>query len=423
MATAATAGAGVPKRWILVGLCFAATAICYIDRVNISVAIIPMAEEYGWSATTKGFVLSSFFIGYFIAMVPGGWLANKLGGKILLGAALLFWSVFTFATPIAAGVSLAVLIGARILMGVGEAATFPAVYNLLSRWLPKHERSRGAAVNLAGIPIGTIIGLSVTGAIVAAWGWRGVFYFFGAAGVLFALVWFKFVHGSPMAHPNISDTERQYLHECTPAEPAEVPWRLLLRSSAVWALAVNHFCANWVLYLMLAWLPSYFRDAQHLDVTSAGLFSVAPWLSLFAVGNLSGLVADRMVANGAGVTFVRKLFQIGGLLGGAVGLLLASQATTPGMALFLMCCAMGVGGLTWAGFAANHLDIGPRHADVLFSLTNIPGTLPGIIGVALTGWLLDVTGGYTATFIVAAGINVVGALVWWIWGTGERVFD
>jgi ACS family sodium-dependent inorganic phosphate cotransporter len=143
MATAATAGAGVPKRWILVGLCFAATAICYIDRVNISVAIIPMAEEYGWSATTKGFVLSSFFIGYFIAMVPGGWLANKLGGKILLGAALLFWSVFTFATPIAAGVSLAVLIGARILMGVGEAATFPAVYNLLSRWLPSMSGPAG----------------------------------------------------------------------------------------------------------------------------------------------------------------------------------------------------------------------------------------------------------------------------------------
>jgi ACS family sodium-dependent inorganic phosphate cotransporter len=423
MATAAAAGTGVPKRWIIVGMCFAATAICYIDRVNISVAIIPMAEEYGWNGTTKGFVLSSFFIGYFIAMVPGGWAANRWGGKVLLGAALLFWSLFTFLTPVAAGLSFAILIAARIGMGLGEAATFPAVYNLLQRWLPKQERSRGAAVNLAGIPIGTIIGLSVTGALVQAFGWRSVFYFFGAAGVVFALFWFRFVHGSPAAHPAISAAERLVLKDCAPAEPAPVPWAQMLRSPPLWALAVNHFCANWVLYLMLAWLPSYFRDAQHLDVTSAGLFSVAPWLSLFAVGNVSGLVADRMVANGSSVTFVRKLFQITGLIGGAIGLLAASQATTPGLALLLMCLAMGVGGLTWAGFAANHLDIGPRHADVLFSLTNIPGTLPGIFGVALTGWLLDVTGGYTATFVVAAGINLFGALVWWIWGTGERVFE
>ena len=88
-----------------------------------------------------------------------------------------------------------------------------------------------------------------------------------------------------------------------------------------------------------------------------------------------------------------------------------------------MCGALGIGSLCWAGFASNHLDIAPRHADVLWSISNTAGTLPGIIGVAATGILLDLTGGYAATFIVAAAINVVGAIVWMIWGTGERIVD
>jgi ACS family sodium-dependent inorganic phosphate cotransporter len=77
--------------------------------------------------------------------------------------------------------------------------------------------------------------------------------------------------------------------------------------------------------------------------------------------------------------------------------------------------------MAWAGFACNHLDVAPKHADVLFSITNIGGTLPGIIGVALTGLLVDLTGGYTATFVVAAGINVFGALVWLLFATGEPI--
>jgi ACS family sodium-dependent inorganic phosphate cotransporter len=111
------------------------------------------------------------------------------------------------------------------------------------------------------------------------------------------------------------------------------------------------------------------------------------------------------------------------LLGGAVFLLLAAQATTPGMALFTLCAALGIGSMCWAGFATNHLDIAPRHADVLFGISNIGGTLPGVFGVALTGLLVDLTGGYTATFFVAAGINVAGALIWMLFATGKRIID
>lgn len=428
MATTATAtgSGGLQKRHVVVLMCAIATFICYIDRVNISVAIIPMAEQYGWSGTTKGLVLSSFFIGYMGAMIPTGWLANRYGGKLLMGVALLAWSLFTFLTPIAAGISFGTLVLTRILMGAGEAASFPSVYNLLARWIPANEKSRAAAINLTGIPLGTIFALSTTGWLVSAYGWPSVFYAFGGLGLAFALAWFALVHARPATHPTIGAEESALLASIeigADSEKPPIPWRELLSHKAVWALIVNHFCANWTLYLMLTWLPSYFRDVQHLSVAGSGLFAIGPWLSQFVVGNASAIVADRMIAGGADVTRVRKIMQCTGLWGGAACLLAASQATTPGVALLATCGALGIGGLAWAGFATNHLDIAPRHADVLWSITNTAGTLPGIVGVAATGLLLDLTGGYSATFVVAAGINVVGGLIWLAWGTGKRIFD
>lgn len=427
MATSArTAGGGLAKRHILVAMCAIGIFICYIDRVNISVAIIPMAEHYGWSGTTKGFVLSSFFIGYLLAMIPAGWLANRFGGRLLMGVALLAWSAFTFLTPVAAALSFGALITTRILMGVGEAASFPSTYNLFARWIPKAEKSRAATVNLTGIPTGTIFALLATGWLVQHFGWQSVFYVFGALGIVFALLWFALIHQRPADHPTIGEPERALLAPLeadSDATPQPIPWRRLLSHRAVWAIVVNHFCANWTLYLMLTWLPSYFRDVQHLSIAGSGLFAIAPWVCQFAAGNVAAQIADRAIAHGTSVTRVRRWMQCIGLLGGAACFLLASLATTPISALLCMCGALGFGGMCFSGFAVNHLDIAPRHADILWGITNTAGTLPGIIGVTATGMLLDLTGGYTATFILAAAVNLIGAGVWLSWSTGERVFD
>ena len=415
-------GTGIPKRWILVAMCFAATFICYIDRVNISVAIIPMAEEHGWSASTKGIVLSSFFIGYMAAMIPTGWLANRIGGRVLMGAALALWSLFTILTPLAATISLGTLIVTRILMGAGEAAAFPAIYNLFARWLPPGERTRAVAINFTGYALGTVFALSVSAGLIARFGWESVFYAFGVAGLLFAALWFRLVHRDPASHPGITTAERTLLADCVKASSHKdnpIPWGHFLSSSAIWALIINHFCSNWSLYLMLTWLPSYFRDAQKLSIASAGLFSVAPWVALYLVGNIDAWFADRQIGAGADIGQVRKVTQVTGLLGSAAFLLLAPLADTTTLALISMCGALGMLGFCWSGMGSNHLDIAPRHADVLFSISNCAGTLPGIIGVALTGFLLDWTGSYTPTFLLAAGVNVVGAIIWLIWSSGK----
>jgi MFS transporter, ACS family, solute carrier family 17 (sodium-dependent inorganic phosphate cotransporter), other len=402
-----------PARYTLVGLCFGAVFVCYIDRVSISVAVIAMQAQFGWSETIKGLVLSSFFIGYLLFQVPAGYLANRFGGKLVLGAAVIWWSLATMITPAAAMTSLVALVAARVAMGLGEAATFPASYSLFSQWVPAGERARAVSFLMSGVPIGTLFALSVTGWMVVRYGWPSAFYVFGVVGMLWAIVWFAVVRDAPVHAPAT-------LHRASPG--ASVPWRQLFSSSAVWALIINHFCSNWALYVLLAWLPSYFTS-QGLDVASASLFSAAPWLTMFVIVNVVAWGADRMVRQGRSLTLVRKTMQTVGLVGSAGFLLLAPGAQSATTALLIMCGALGTLGFTWSGFAPNHLDIAPRHADVLMGVTNTAGTLPGVIGVLITGWLVDITGTYTSAFILAAAINVGGALVWLAFSTAKPIVE
>jgi ACS family sodium-dependent inorganic phosphate cotransporter len=188
-------------------------------------------------------------------------------------------------------------------------------------------------------------------------------------------------------------------------------------------LIVNHFCSNWGLYMLLAWLPSYFRKAQGFSIEYAGLYSAAPWLIMFLTINLSGWLADMLSRRGIDLTRIRKSMQTFGLLGSSACLLLAGNAASPLFSVLLMCGALGALGFTWSGFLPNHLDIAPRYADVLMGITNTAGTVPGIFAVAITGWLVDVSGSYQTAFTLTAAVNMFGLAVWLLFGTAKRIMD
>ncbi|MFN8570789.1 MAG: MFS transporter [Gemmatimonadaceae bacterium] len=398
-----------PPYYTVVLLCFAAVFISYLDRTNISVASIAMQEEFGWSETTKGFVLSSFFIGYLVLQVVSGTLANKFGGWIVLGIAVVWWSLFTILTPPAALLSLPALVGARIALGLGEAAVFPSAINMVGRWVPPAQRSRAVSLFISGLSIGTVVALPATGGLVRAYGWPMPFYVFGALGFVWAYFWFRRVNGGRGEDAQPAATGSR-----------SIPWRRIWGTPAVWAIIVNHFCHNWALYLLLAWLPSYFKSTFHVTLANAGVLSAAPWLTNFLMANIGGHAADRMMRAGRSATFVRKLLQCSGLLGCGAGLLLLQQAGTVGVAVALMCGAAGMLGLCISGYGPNAFDIAPQYADVIWGISNTAGTIPGIVGVAVTGWLVQGTGSYSTPFIVTAGIGAFGALVYLTIGSGER---
>ena len=402
------------RRHTLLVLCVAAMFLAYTDRVNIAVAAVAMRAEFHWSQTVKGLVLSSFFAGYMLFQIGSGALARRFGGKRVLAVAVACWSAFTLLTPLAASVSIGALVAARVGLGLGEAAVMPATYELFSRWVPPAERGRAIGRLLSGIPLGQIVGFTTTGWMTAQFGWPASFYVFGAIGLVWALAWLASVTNDPLEDPRVSATERELLATCAGTRHAAsrppTPWRFFLRHSPVWALVAAHFCHNWTLYMLVSWLPSYFRESHALGIGSAGLYAAAPWVAYFATLQLTGAWSDRAIARGVGTIVVRKLATCGGLAAAGTCLAVLGTVDSAGLALGLICVAAGAIGVAASGFTSVPLDLSPRNAPVLIGFSNTLATIPGIAGVAITGWLVDVTHTFVAAFLVAALVSIGGAL-------------
>lgn len=399
------------RRHVVVAFTVGALTLAFTDRVNLAVAAVAMRSQLHWSQSVKGLVLAAFFVGYLVFQVASGALAQRFGGKRVLGIAVLSWSAFALLTPLAATCSVAVLLLVRVALGIGEAAVVPGSYELFSRWVPARERGRAVGRFLCGIPLGQIIGFTLTGYLTTRYGWPASFYLFGALGVLWALIFMRAVHNDPAHDPRVSAAEHALLPLSPAAARAPMPWRQLLSIPMVRAFIVAHFCHNWALYLLVSWLPSYYTEHLGLPIAQAGLYSALPWITNFIALLAGGSLGDALIARGAVALNVRRLLAAAGLAGTMLGLLLLPLAMQPPVALLITCVASAALGLACAGFIAVPLDVAPRHAPVLAGASNTLATIPGIAGVAITGWLLDVTHSYAVTFLVSAALAGGGAVL------------
>src|SRR6516162_9777026 len=178
-----------PRRYTVVALLALATAICYVDRVNISIAIIPLARDRGYDAAATGLILSSFFWGYIGPQMLGGWLAGRFGGKHVLTLGVLLWSVGTMLTPAATDISFGALLLMRAVLGLGESVHFPTVHSLAARWTIAAERSRAISLYFSAVSFGTAVALLASPLIVLSLGWPAVFYISAVLGVIWLVVW------------------------------------------------------------------------------------------------------------------------------------------------------------------------------------------------------------------------------------------
>lgn len=413
-----------PKRWLIVLLCFFAFLLCNMDRVNMSIAILPMSREFNWSPATVGLVQSSFFWGYLLTQVAGGIWADKVGGKRVLGFGVVWWSIATILTPIAARVGLPFLLLVRALMGIGEGVAMPAMNNILSRWIPAKERSRSLALVYSGMYLGSVAGLAFSPFLIQKFSWPSVFYSFGSLGTIWFATWQRNAQSSPLEDLEICPEEKEFiLRNSELKEPVKtIPWKLLLSKAPVWALIVCHFCHNWGTFILLTWMPTYYNQVLKFNLTESGIFCVLPWLTMALSANLGGWIADTLVSKGVSITTVRKVMQSIGFLGPAFFLTQLSHVRSPAMAVLCMTCSQACDAFSQSGLYSNHQDIGPRYAGVLLGLSNTAGVLAGVFGTAATGYILQ-NGSWDDVFKVAVGLYLVGTVVWNLFATGERVFD
>ncbi|MFK7732189.1 MAG: MFS transporter [Pseudomonadales bacterium] len=399
--------------------------LSYADRVNMSVAAIAMQEEFGWDETTKGLVMGSVFLGYIGSQLIAGLITQRFGAARILGAAVLLFSLFTLLTPSAAQHSFIALIAVRILLGVAEGFAVPATYAFIGQWSLPDERARLLAIVVSGATIGAPGGLMLSGWIVESWGWPMAFYSFGMVGVVWAFWWLFYASDNPMTHPRISEEEKLLLRASKQEtkENTPIPYRAILTHPAVWAIVINKFCALWMVYMFLAWLPSYFSAVQGVSLAGSGLFSALPWVAMSLMLYVAAYQSDGMLKKGRDIDSVRRLMQLIGLGGSLLFLFMIPFAQNAGMAVGIACIAMAALAFCYSGADPTVMEVAPNHRAFVTGLVGTIGNLPGIIAIPMIGYLVDTTGSYNWAFISAACINVIGIIVWLRYGTGKKVID
>ena len=414
------------SRWLIL-MTVVAVYICMIDRIAISIAIIPMAADNGWSPTVQGAVMSAFFLGYVTLQIPTGYLSDRYGGKWVLGLGVLFWSLFTILTPAAAALGLTMLLGCRFLMGVAEAVTWPSIYSLYSRWIHPDRRASAVGLMNSGIAGGSVIALICTPWLISVWSWQGAFYLYGVLGVAWFLVWALRGRSSPDTvaswHEAPKNGAAQGVEAVSPTSYPKLTIAGMLRSRAVWAIAVAHIAINWSLYLVLSWFPTFVNREMGADLQLAGLLALAPTTMSLIMAPLAGRLFDGLIARGMNRLAVRRVLQSLAFAGIAIAMLLLTVGDSLIFSVTVITVSNALTALSVGGFATNHLDIAPNQSGLLMGVTNTLAALASSASVFVSGWILDITGSWDAVFQTAAGVSVFGAVIYARLASCDREFD
>lgn len=399
-------------RYTVLFLTFVTAFIMYIDRSCMGAATPTIREEFGIDKITMGWSVAAFNFAYAAFQVPGGWMADRYGARIVLTFAILWWSAFTVATGLAFdAVSLAL---ARFFFGVGEAAAFPAASRALLRWLPTSQRAFGQGFQHAGARFGAAVTPPIVLLLILYLSWHWVFYIFGAVGMIWALVWYAYYRNYPQEHGGVNQAELEILAQSgfrsKPKVAITVPWRRILRNRNVWFLSIMYFCYGWVLWIYLQWLPTYLEEARGLTSVRMGLAASAPLLAATVTNTFGGWLSDRL-AHRLGDLRRGRLFV--SMLGFSIaGLSLVPGVLAQSMVTSLVCLTLALAGLelTVAVSWAICLDIGGDFSGSVSGVMNTLGNLGGALSSVVIAYMATHLG-WNWPFLAASFMCIMAAIL------------
>jgi ACS family glucarate transporter-like MFS transporter len=398
-------------RWIVLALLFAVSVVTYIDRVNISVTARQMMPAFGLTDSQMGRIFSAFVLGYALFQLPGGWLGDRWGARRVLTAAVLWWSLFTALTPIAATLPLADLIGivgslvvVRFLLGVGEAAALPNFNRAVADWLDPRQRGLGIGIAIGGIGVGSALTPPVAAWLMVNFGWQTVFYWSAALGLLIAGLWYWCATDHSPQRPRTRDEAS----EAPP--PRRTPWKAIGTTPTVWWLVLSYSCLGYVAYVYLSWFYLYLVNVRGFGELRGAVFASLPFLAILVFCPLGGWVTDRLAA-AYGVTKGRGAAGMAGML--LSGTVIALGAMVDSAWIAMLCFSLGAGWLyfTVGAYWASTTDLSKARAGTLSGLMNTGANLGGSLSPTVTPWLAD-HWGWPISLGVAALIAVLGGLMW-----------
>ena len=404
------------KRWLVLAVLFIANTINYADRVNVSVAGPDIATTFGLGSEALGVIFSCFFYSYIPLLLPMGLLVDRIGPRAIMGSGMVLWSIGSAATGLAP--SFYSLIGARLLLGIGESSSYPSGNRSLREWAPRGERGMMAAIFHAGSTAGPAVGILATTLLLSLFDWRMSFLIIAGFTLLWAVVWFA-LYRSPEAAPWLSEEERSYILENREADDADkvqpMSLRALLRQPTMWGLLLTHGCQTYSLYLFLTWLPSYLRTVRHLDLFQAGWLATLPYvvttIGMIAVGHISDRLLKRAdLAGGA-----RRHLMIALMLLSTCIVYVPFANDLVMMEIVIVASVLLATAANSLNYAlAGDMCFDKNSAGTVFALLVLGGNGFGFVAPMLTGFIIAKTHEYTLSFALAAALLVAGMAISWL---------
>ncbi len=369
--------------------------ISYIDRGNLATALPVIQKEMSLSPEQLGLLGSAFYVTYVIMMIPAGWLADRYGAYRVLAAGLFVWSVATLATGFVG--SFIALLLLRGLLGIGESVTFPGSSKLIASGVPAAGLGEANGIVAFGYLIGPAIGTLLGGFLIAEFGWRPVFWIFGALSLMWLLPWSRVV-----------------VHELKLKDDAHAgpSFAQILRQRGLWGASLGHFAANYAFYLILTWLPTYLINVRGFSmVTMATVLSGAYLLN--AIGGYgAGWLTDWWIRSGRSANVIYKGIMALNHIAGIVCMLgivaLPQSASIACLYVYELVLGMASPGT----FGISQVLAGPSATARWVGVQNMWGNVAGIVAPAATGFIIGATGHYDRAFLLAAAVNVLGIIGW-----------
>ncbi len=383
----------------------------YFDRVNLSVSHAALYAAFGVSNITFGYLSGAYSWTYAICQLPIGVVLDRFGVRRIGRISTLVWSVASFAAAAAPGVG--ALFAARLLLGLGEAPTFPANTKAIGYWFPAKERGFATSIFDAASRFASAIGVPLLGVLLLRAGWRWSFAVTGLISLMYFAVFWK-VYRDPKDDPELTDVERSYIAENAKPDVidnqpgARASLGYLMSQRKVLGLALGFGSYNYTYFLLLAWLPSYLSSALHIDMLHSFLYTGLPWLFATATDLAGGWVSDALIQRGWNANRVLKTILIGGTAFG-LGILGAANAHTPTRALIWI--SISIGGLSAAapvGWSIPSM-IAPRGSvATVAGIVSFSNQLSAIAAPIVTGYVVTVTRSYAWAFGISAIYLLIG---------------
>ena len=418
-----TAGETTRVRWLLVFWLFVLSAVSYLDRVNISIAAGSIVDAYHLTEVQLGKVFSALVAGYALFQTVGGHLADRFGPRRVLTAGVVWWGIFTAATalvPADIGSALLLFIVVRFLLGAGEAVIYPAANQFVARWIPVRERGIANGWIFAGVGAGAGLTPPLITYLMIHYGWRSSFWMCAIIGFVAGAIWFFTARDNPAEHPRVSASELAAIQSGLTVTDASllpkadagtlVPWKRVVRSREVWAVTISYFCYGYVAWIFFSWFYRYLAKVRGLDLKARAFYSMLPFLAMLACCLLGGTLNDRLT-KWRGPRLGRC-----GLAAFAMGLaaiFIAFGSQVQGVRLASVVLAGGAGALylSQSSFWSVTADIAGGSAGSVSGFMNMGGQIGGALTGSLTPWIA-VRYGWTASFLVAAGLCLLGGFSW-----------